>query len=227
MVINSADIIAFKDETISRIQRWSCRQIRDIQSVRKNDGHEVKFPDELARRVIKLYSGPGVAVLDRFLGGGTTVVAAMRESGHWTCSTTRSVVSQVLQIWRISCRNPPNLLFFSGSCSITSVIEQLYYIGIEKEENMTPARGITLRTPKRGRHCLMKRRRLEQHIRVAPISKLPQNCKANAGANLARVFFCHLCREIIILYGIETRDILFNGSPCFSPASPSAGFITI
>jgi hypothetical protein len=36
-------------------------------------------------------------------------------------------VRQVSQIWRISCRNPPYLLFFSGSCSITEVIEQLYY----------------------------------------------------------------------------------------------------
>jgi hypothetical protein len=45
---------------------------------------------------------------------------------HWTCETTRLVVSQVSQIWRIFCRNPPNLLFFSGSCSITEVIEQLY-----------------------------------------------------------------------------------------------------
>jgi hypothetical protein len=37
------------------------------------------------------------------------------------------VVSQVSQIWGISYRNPPKLLFFSGSCSITEVIEQLYY----------------------------------------------------------------------------------------------------
>jgi hypothetical protein len=44
---------------------------------------------------------------------------------QWTCSTTRLVVSQVSQIWRISYRNPPNLLFFSGSCLITEVIEQL------------------------------------------------------------------------------------------------------
>jgi AmmeMemoRadiSam system protein A len=35
-------------------------------------------------------------------------------------------VRQVSQMWRISCKNPPHLLFFSGSCSITEVIEQLY-----------------------------------------------------------------------------------------------------
>jgi hypothetical protein len=50
-----------------------------------------------------------------------------RRDYYWTCSTTRLVVSQVSQIWQISARNPPNLLFFSGSCSITEVIEQLYF----------------------------------------------------------------------------------------------------
>jgi hypothetical protein len=46
-------------------------------------------------------------------------------SKQWTCSTTRLVVSQVSRIWRVFCKNPPNPPFFSGSCSITSVIEQL------------------------------------------------------------------------------------------------------
>jgi hypothetical protein len=40
------------------------------------------------------------------------------------------IVSQVSQIWLISYRNPPNLPFSSGSCSITEVIEQLYYAGV-------------------------------------------------------------------------------------------------
>ncbi|MDR0602184.1 MAG: RHS repeat-associated core domain-containing protein, partial [Treponema sp.] len=43
---------------------------------------------------------------------------------QWTCSRTRLVLSQVSQIWRISAGNPPNLPFFSGSCSITEVNEQ-------------------------------------------------------------------------------------------------------
>ena len=60
-------------------KEWGYRQIWDIQSVRKNDDHEAKFPEELARRVIKLYSDIGDIVLDPFLGSGTTAVVAMRE----------------------------------------------------------------------------------------------------------------------------------------------------
>ncbi|MDR2734191.1 MAG: site-specific DNA-methyltransferase [Spirochaetota bacterium] len=59
---------------------WGYRQIWDIQSVRKNDDHEAKFPDELARRVIKLFSDTDDIVLDPFLGSGTTVIAAYSEN---------------------------------------------------------------------------------------------------------------------------------------------------
>lgn len=64
-------------------KEWGYRQIWDIQSVRKNDDHEAKFPDELARRIIKLYSDKGDIVLDPFLGSGTTAIMAMREGRHY------------------------------------------------------------------------------------------------------------------------------------------------
>ncbi|MDR1583158.1 MAG: site-specific DNA-methyltransferase [Prevotellaceae bacterium] len=64
-------------------KEWGHRQVWDIQSVRKNDDHEAKFPDELARRVIKLYSDRGDTVLDPFLGSGTTAIAALREGRHY------------------------------------------------------------------------------------------------------------------------------------------------
>ncbi len=41
-------------------------------------GHPAPFPEELPRRLIKLYSYPDDLVLDPFLGSGTTVVAARR-----------------------------------------------------------------------------------------------------------------------------------------------------
>lgn len=41
-------------------------------------GHPAPFPEELPRRLIKLYSYPGDLVLDPFVGSGTTLIAAAR-----------------------------------------------------------------------------------------------------------------------------------------------------
>ena len=40
-------------------------------------GHEARFPEELPRRLIKMFTFPGDTVLDPFLGSGTTVKAAL------------------------------------------------------------------------------------------------------------------------------------------------------
>lgn len=64
-------------------KEWGYRQIWDIQSVRKNDDHEAKFPEELARRVIKLFSDPDDIILDPFVGSGTTAVAAYKENRRY------------------------------------------------------------------------------------------------------------------------------------------------
>jgi site-specific DNA-methyltransferase (adenine-specific) len=64
-------------------KEWGYRQIWEIQSVRKNDDHEAKFPEELARRVIKLFSDPDDIVLDPFMGSGTTAVAASKEGRQY------------------------------------------------------------------------------------------------------------------------------------------------
>jgi len=58
---------------------WGSRGVWPIPSVRSNDDHEAKFPLELARRVIRLFSAEGDTVLDCFMGSGTTAVAAIRE----------------------------------------------------------------------------------------------------------------------------------------------------
>ncbi|MGA8140552.1 MAG: site-specific DNA-methyltransferase, partial [Desulfobaccales bacterium] len=44
-------------------------------------GHEARFPEELPRRLIRMFSFQGDTVLDPFLGSGTTVKAAL-ESGR-------------------------------------------------------------------------------------------------------------------------------------------------
>jgi site-specific DNA-methyltransferase (adenine-specific) len=56
---------------------WGLRQVWQIDSVRKNDDHEAKFPEQLAYRVIRLYSNENDVVLDPFMGSGTTALAAM------------------------------------------------------------------------------------------------------------------------------------------------------
>lgn len=56
---------------------WGSRGIWYIESVRKNDDHEAKFPLPLAERVVRLYSNRGDTVLDPFAGSGTTAVASV------------------------------------------------------------------------------------------------------------------------------------------------------
>jgi len=43
----------------------------------KKEGHPAPFPEELPRRLIKLYSFVGDTVLDPFMGTGTTLQAAI------------------------------------------------------------------------------------------------------------------------------------------------------
>lgn len=64
-------------------KEWGYRQVWEIASVRKNDDHEAKFPEELARRIIKLYSDPGEIILDPFIGSGTTAIAAIKEGRQY------------------------------------------------------------------------------------------------------------------------------------------------
>jgi site-specific DNA-methyltransferase (adenine-specific) len=58
---------------------WGSRAVWFIPSVRANDDHEAKFPVELPRRLIKLFTNRSDMVLDCFMGSGTSAVAAIRE----------------------------------------------------------------------------------------------------------------------------------------------------
>lgn len=62
---------------------WGSRAVWYIKSVQKNDDHEAKFPLELPRRIIKLFSEQGDVVLDCFVGSGTSVIAALKEKRHY------------------------------------------------------------------------------------------------------------------------------------------------
>lgn len=62
---------------------WGSRGIWEIPSVRSNADHDSKFPVELPRRAIKLFTEPGEIVLDCFMGSGTTAVAAINEGRQY------------------------------------------------------------------------------------------------------------------------------------------------
>ena len=64
-------------------REWGARGVWSFPSVRANDDHEAKFPVELPRRVIRLFSEPGEVVLDCFMGSGSTAVAAIAEGRHY------------------------------------------------------------------------------------------------------------------------------------------------
>lgn len=58
---------------------WGARGVWHFPSVRANDDHEAKFPLELPRRLMRLFTDPDEIVLDCFLGSGTTAIAARQE----------------------------------------------------------------------------------------------------------------------------------------------------
>jgi modification methylase len=49
----------------------------------KKIGHPAPFPEELPRRIIKLYTFPNDVVLDPFMGAGTTAIAAKKLKRHY------------------------------------------------------------------------------------------------------------------------------------------------
>jgi site-specific DNA-methyltransferase (adenine-specific) len=64
-------------------REWGSRGVWQMASVRSNDDHEAKFPDELPRRLMRLLSDPGDVVLDPFVGSGTTACVAIEEGRRY------------------------------------------------------------------------------------------------------------------------------------------------
>lgn len=62
---------------------WGSRQVWTMKSVRANDDHEAKFPVELPRRFIKLFTFDNDTVLDCFMGSGSTAIAAVMEGRNY------------------------------------------------------------------------------------------------------------------------------------------------
>jgi ParB/RepB/Spo0J family partition protein len=78
--VPSEDVVL---ESMLTREQWKmyAPSVWKIDRIRKADGHPCPFPDELASRIIKMYSFVGETVLDPFLGSGTTIKVA-RELGR-------------------------------------------------------------------------------------------------------------------------------------------------
>ena len=64
--------------TTKEWQDWAVNSIWEMNPAKaKKEGHPAPFPEELPRRLIKLYSFVGDTVLDPFMGTGTTLQAAI------------------------------------------------------------------------------------------------------------------------------------------------------
>ena len=69
--------------TNSEWSKWGSRGVWQIRSVQRNERHEAEFPEELASRVIRLFSPSKGVVLDPFVGSGTTTAVARRLGRRW------------------------------------------------------------------------------------------------------------------------------------------------
>ena len=80
MTGRAADADIDADEFKSWVNaRWSIAPERNMTRY----GHPAMFPEELATRVIKLFSFQGATVLDPFLGAGTTAVSARKHGRRY------------------------------------------------------------------------------------------------------------------------------------------------
>lgn len=57
-------------------KKWFARGVWNIPSVRKNNDHPAKFPEEIPRRYILMHTDENDIVLDPFMGSGTTAIVA-------------------------------------------------------------------------------------------------------------------------------------------------------
>ena len=78
-------IVSFERDRLDADEwaEWGSRGVWKIASVRRNQRHEAEFPEELAERVIRLFSPQGGAVIDPFVGTGTTTTVAKRLGRRW------------------------------------------------------------------------------------------------------------------------------------------------
>ncbi len=77
------DCSGFKEPDITRDEFLAfTKSVWEIPPSKRRD-HPATFPDDLPDRLIKLYTRPGMVVLDQFCGSGTTCRVAKRLGRHF------------------------------------------------------------------------------------------------------------------------------------------------
>lgn len=109
-VDESEYVLVFWKPGITRVDRkrlspdewreWGSRGVWNIRSVHSNDDHPAKFPRELVRRVVRLFSDEDDIVLDPFVGSGTTGTTALREGRRFIGF---DIVSEYVELARSNC----------------------------------------------------------------------------------------------------------------------------
>jgi hypothetical protein len=120
-------------------------------------GHEAMFPEELPRRLIRMFSFVGDTVLDPFLGSGTTVKAAMEQKRH---ALGYEINEDFLEVMReklgIKDRLP-----FAGSLQILRRFEQVNIAETDYTPRLPEAEPAI-----RGRASDYKGRHLHRVVRI-------------------------------------------------------------
>ncbi len=95
---------------------WGSRAVWETPSVRSNVDHDSKFPIELPRRIIKLFSETDDVVLDCFIGSGTTAIAAITEDRKYIGidkeKKSVKIASEAISSFQQNRKGPEQMEFF-------------------------------------------------------------------------------------------------------------------
>ena len=98
----------------------------------KQMGHIAMFPEELPKRLIKMFSFAGETVLDPFAGSGTTLLAAKnlgRNSiGYEINKEFEPIIKEKLCVDKISLFNDSNIIFIEDREGIKHTFKDLPYV---------------------------------------------------------------------------------------------------
>lgn len=92
-------------------------------------GHEAMFPEELPRRLIRMFTAPGETVLDPFLGSGTTAQVAL--------ALERNAIGYEL--------NPEYLPLIQARLQTDGGLFELYQVTVERPERVGELRPVAYR----------------------------------------------------------------------------------